>query len=412
MTKLKKLNSEQRYKLNLALDKIRNYKGRGTQLISLYIPPDKQIFDVTNYLKNELSESSNIKSKSTRKNVTAALSSILSRLKSYKTPPSNGLVLFVGHHDVGADQTDMTQNVIEPPLPITTFRYRCDSEFELDQLEEMAVSEDLYGLLVLDRSEASIGLIRGRRIEMITNFASRIPSKHSKGGQSAQRFERLIEIAAHDYFKKVGEKVNHAFLDLPELEGILIGGPGKTKDFFAEKDFLHHELRKKIIGTFNTSYTNDFGLKELANNASETLKDIDLFKEKKEMQRFLAELRKRDGGLAVYGLDAVRKSLLIGATETLILSEELRKQIVRGRCGNENKPIEMILDKDTDDISCPDCGGEFILEESCDLVEAFSNEAEAISTEIRLISGNSEEGDMLIKAFGGIAGILRYKIQL
>ena len=124
MSKLKSLTAKEQYRLKLSLEEIKKFKGRGTQLISLYIPPTKRLEDVSSYLRNELSESSNIKSKSTRKNVTSAIESILSRLKMWKVVPENGLVFFVGHHDVGANQTHMTQNCIEPPLPITTFLYR------------------------------------------------------------------------------------------------------------------------------------------------------------------------------------------------------------------------------------------------------------------------------------------------
>jgi peptide chain release factor subunit 1 len=278
MSKLKRLTAKEKYHLKLFLEEIKKFKGRGTQLISLYIPPTKRIDDVSSYLRNEFSESSNIKSKSTKKNVTGAIESILSRLKMWKEVPENGLVFFVGHHDVGANQTHMTHHYIEPPLPITTFLYRCDSDFYLDQLEDMLASEDLYGLIVIDRSEATIGLISGKQIECIHNLPSRVPSKHGKGGQSAQRFERLIEIAAHDFFKKVGERVDQAFGELDGLKGILVGGPGSTKNYFISKDFIHHELRKKVIDTFDTGYTNDFGLKELAGNAAKTIEKIELFR--------------------------------------------------------------------------------------------------------------------------------------
>ena len=301
MGELKKLNSRERYSLKLFLETIKKYRGRGTQLISLYVPPTKRPEDVSSYLRNEFSESSNIKSKSTRKNVTGAIESILSRLRMFKEIPENGLVFFVGHHDVGANQTHMTQNTIEPPLPISTFIYRCDSEFHLGQLESMLTDDDLYGLVVIDRSEATIGLISGKRIELIYNLPSRVPSKHGKGGQSARRFERLIEIAAHDFYKKVGERINQAFLELEGLKGILVGGPGSTKDYFISRDFIHHELKKKLIDTFDTGYTNDFGLKELAQNAAKTIETIELFEEKRLMERFFKEIRQAHGGLSIYG---------------------------------------------------------------------------------------------------------------
>jgi len=412
MSKLKTLDAKERYRLKLFLEEIKKYKGRGTQLISLYVPPTKRLDDVSSYLRNEFSESSNIKSKSTRKNVTGAIESILSRLKMWKVVPENGLVFFVGHHDVGANQTHMTQNCIEPPLPITTFLYRCDSEFYLDQLELMLGSEDLYGLIVIDRSEATIGLISGKQIECIHNMPSRVPSKHGKGGQSAQRFERLIEIAAHDFYKKVGERVNQAFLELEGLKGILVGGPGSTKNYFISKDFIHHELRKKVIDTFDTGYTNDFGLKELAGNAAKTIEKIELFREKRLMENFFNEIRKEHGGLSTYGIDSVRNAILVGALNTLIISEGIRKDIVVFTCETDGTTLEMITDKGEEkEKKCTECGNNMIISEKRDLVEEMTAMAESMGTEVEIISVASEEGEMLMRAFGGVAGLLRYRVN-
>ena len=412
MGELKKLNSRERYSLKLFLETIKKYRGRGTQLISLYVPPTKRPEDVSSYLRNEFSESSNIKSKSTRKNVTGAIESILSRLRNFKQIPENGLVFFVGHHDVGANQTHMTQNTIEPPLPIATFMYRCDSEFHLGQLESMLRDEDLYGLVVIDRSEATIGLISGKRIEMIYNLPSRVPSKHGKGGQSARRFERLIEIAAHDFYKKVGERINQAFMELEGLKGILVGGPGSTKDYFISKDFIHHELKKKLIDTFDTGYTSDFGLKELAQNAAKTIETIDLFEEKRLMERFFKEIRQTHGGLSIYGIQPVRTAINMGAMDILIISEGLRKDIVTYTCETDGTLKEIIMEKDeTPEIECPNCRSAMVESGRVDFVEDTTVMAESKGTGIEIVSEASEEGDMLKRAFGGVAGILRYRIN-
>ena len=83
------------YEFNQKLEELANCKGRATELVSLYIPPTKKIHDIAAYLRNEASQSANIKSKSTRKNVSAAIESITSRLKAYKAPPEKGMVFFV-----------------------------------------------------------------------------------------------------------------------------------------------------------------------------------------------------------------------------------------------------------------------------------------------------------------------------
>ena len=114
-------NSEDkaRYDFKKDMQEITNYRGRGTELISVYVPATKQISDVMAYLRNEQSQASNIKSKTTMKNVTSAIDSIAARLKTYKAPPENGVVIFCGEVPRAGDQTKMVQYVINPPEPIT-----------------------------------------------------------------------------------------------------------------------------------------------------------------------------------------------------------------------------------------------------------------------------------------------------
>ena len=231
--------SLQKYEFKQSLERIKNYRGHATELVSLYIPPDRKIYDVQSYLRNEASQSANIKSKSTRKNVSAAIESIMSRLKLYKTPPENGMVFFVGHVSKGGNQTTMVQEVVVPPEPLPTFLYRCDSGFFLEPLEGLGETKIQFGLIVIDRSEAALGLLRGATIKTLKHMYSQVPSKHGKGGQSKQRFERLIEEAAHEWYKKVAHSATECFLG-NNVEGILIGGPGATKDYFIKREYLNH----------------------------------------------------------------------------------------------------------------------------------------------------------------------------
>jgi len=402
-----------RYEFKRKLEELRSHSGRATELISLYIPPQRQIHEVVSYLRNEYSQSSNIKSKSTRKNVMAAIESISNRLKAFKKPPENGMVFFVGHTAIAGDQTQMVSHIIEPPEKITTFLYRCDSSFYLAPLEDMLTEKDVYGLIVIDRSEATLGFLKGKRITPIKNIQSLVPSKHGRGGQSQRRFERLIEIAAHEFFKKVGDLANDTFLGEKELKGLLIGGPGSTKTFFIERDYLHHELRKKIVDTFDTGYTDEYGLKELMEKASESLSGIELMKEKKLLQRFLDEIRKPDGGLAVYGEEEVLNALALGAMDTLLISEAIRKRRIKiscEKCGySEDKTV---MDKNVSLDSCPNCQSNLSVVENQDIINDLIKTAEGYGTTVELISADSEEGEMFLRAFGGIGGITRYRVEM
>jgi peptide chain release factor subunit 1 len=47
-----------------------------------------------------------------------------------------------------------------------------------------------------------------------------------------------------------------------------------------------------------------------------------------------------------------------------------------------------------------------------DLVDELSDLAEKTSATVKLISRNSEEGESLYAAFSGLAGILRYPLEI
>jgi len=403
-----------RYKFRRALEQIEEAKGRGTELVSVYVPPSKAIFDVTNYLRGEHAQSSNIKSASTKKHVTGAIESIIQRLKAYRQPPPNGLVVFVGHQDVGADQTAQIAFVLEPPEPVASFLYRCDSKFFTEPLHDMLAEKDLYGLLVIDRGEATIGFLRGKRIEIVKNMQSGIMGKHRMGGQSARRFERNIEIEVGEFFKKIAGVAEEAFLPkLEAIQGILVGGPGYSKEEFVKDGYLHHEIAKKVVPTyFDTGYTDEVqGPRELVEKAKEELRDLDLMREKQLVTRLMEEIRKSDAGLAAYGEDIVRNALELGAVDTLLLSEGLRKYRTRYRCTNCGKEFaRTFADTDTALSACPECGGKLEETARADLIEELSAKAGESGAKVELISRESEEGALLMTAFGGLAGILRYRV--
>jgi len=405
-----KMSSMDKYRFRRALEEIEQAQGRGTELVSVYVPPDRPIFDVTNYLRGEYSQSSNIKSASTRKHVMGAIDSIVNRLKQWKMPPPNGLVAFVGHKDIGADQTEMVAYVLEPPEPVPSFLYRCDSRFYTEPLHEMLAEKDLYGLIVIDRNEATLGLLAGKRIEVIKNLESLVPGKHRMGGQSARRFERLIEQAAHEFYVKVAGLATEAFLNRRELKGLLIGGPGYTKDYFVSQGYFHHELQKKVLETFDTGYTNENGLRELVEKAKDLLQGLDLMREKSLVQRLMEEIREENGGLAMYGEAQVRHALDLGAVDTVLISEGLRKLRFKVRCTNCGNEENKTLADETTLPPCPRCGGTYEVVEKRDIVEELSGLAGRTNTKVELISKDSDEGQLLLKAFGGLAAVLRYRV--
>jgi peptide chain release factor subunit 1 len=412
-------DARKRYEFKKTLEKLAAKEGSGTELITIYIPPDKQIHDVTSQLRDESGQCANIKSKQTRTNVQSAISSVLSRLKYYNRPPENGIAIFCGTIKLGGDRTNLECTIIEPPDPLGLYMYRCSSNFELEPLRQMLREKEVYGLIVIDRREAYIGFLRGNHIEPISGVTSTVPGKQRKGGQSAMRFQRLRLIAINEYYKKVGDRASEIFLAekdfFERFKGVLIGGPTPTKEEFNDGAFLHHELQKRVLGLFDVSYTNESGLPELVDAAEEALRGVEVMKEKRVMDRFFKELVK-ENGLAAYGEESIRKNLELGAVDILLLSGNLRKSRLRIRCQNcgaeEEQTVQMEPGKSAKDMefgNCEKCSAPRFLEDETDIIDEMTEIADQSNTKVEIITDDFEEGSMLYNAFGGIAAILRYR---
>ena len=394
------------YQFKKYIDEIKKLEGRGTELISVYVPPERQISDVVSYLRDEYSTSSNIKSKTTRKNVTTSIESIMSKLRYYRKPPEHGLAIFVGYIPTRGDKSDMISYFIEPPQSVTSFLYRCDSKFYLDPILPMLEKKEVYGLIVIDRAEATIGVLRGARIEVVENEDSRVPSKHHQGGQSSRRYERLIELAAHEFFTKIGEIASNSFLRESGLKGVLIGGPGSTKEFFYKKGYLQYQVQEKVIDLYDVGYTNEYGLKELVDKASQTLDQLEVSKEKRIIERLLLEIKKGTG-LAAYGDKEVSRVLREGRVDTLIISKGLKKMKFTYKCENDGNEISEIS-REEKEHNCPQCGNPMILTGQADLIEEYIELGQKSDSKIELVSDESDEGSLFLNSFGGIGAILRY----
>lgn len=404
---------QRRLRLKKALGELTSMRGMGTELVTVVVPPDRMIHLVRQHLSQESGQAVNIKSKSTRKHVADAIESAIATINRYKTPGERGIAIFVGHVIVGNNKSRLISTVIDdPPEPFTSFRYRCDSRFEVSQLEEMLIDRTAYGLFVIDRSESAYGLASGKRLHCQAHITSQVPSKHGRGGQSARRFERLIEEAAHTFFQKSAERACAYWLPMIEdLEGIIVGGPGATKDFVVKNDYFHHEIKKLIREPlFDVGYSNESGLRELIQRAGGLMDQIELDTERRLVDGFLREVM-QPLPKATYGEAMVRSALEQGAVHTLLLSEALRKRRVGWVCKPCKHEWKATQTSRSELPNCPSCDSDDIREDpdrTMDLIDEMSMLAGHTSAKVSLVSMDTEEGATLNEAFGGIAAILRY----
>lgn len=363
------MEEKERLELESSISELEGHRGRHTELISVYAPAGSNINDVIRQLEQEKSTAQNIKSKNTRKNVMDALEKLTRRLRLYKKIPINGLVVFCGNVAKQEGQQQIELWVIEPPLELRTKLYRCDQTFLLEPLKEMLKAKEVYGLITIDREEATIGLLEGKSIKKLRHITSGVPGKQKKGGQSAARFSRIREGIVKEFYKRTAEAVKEEFFNMPRLKGLLLGGPGPSKEDFLKEGQLVTALREKIMGMKDIGYADEFGLELLVEASRDILAKEAITEEKELMQKFFMLLGK-EPEKAAYGIENVKKALVIGAVDHLLISTSIDKNVITE------------------------------LEKS----------AKSTGAEVTLISTETEEG-IQFKNLGGVGAFLRFAVQ-
>ena len=364
------ITATEKLHLRKLIKELKSYRAPHTEFVSVYIPQGYELFKIIQHLAEEQGTASNIKSSSTRKNVQDALEKMVQHLRGFQKTPPNGLAVFSGNIAAGEGKQNFRVWSIEPPVPLNIRIYRCDKNFVTEILEEIMIEHMVYGLVVLDRRDAILALLKGKTIVPLQKTHSEVPGKFKAGGQSAQRFARIREGAYKDHFKKIAEYMKNQFLPLGNnLKGIIVGGPGTTVNDFLNKEYITGDLQKKIIGNKDLSYTEEFGLQELLDKSEDLLAEEEVAIEKKAVQQFFNEFRENPKKVT-YGERETVRALEMNAVNILFLSENL----------SEDKIFEL----------------EDNAQKGCSVV--------------KIISTETREGTQL-KELGGIAAILRYEIE-
>jgi peptide chain release factor subunit 1 len=392
--------------LRAITEELGKIRGRHTELVTVYVPEGYELAKIVAQIKSEQGTAMNIKSKAVRKNVEGALEKILQHLKLYKQTPKNGLAIFCGNVSDKEGVTDMEIWAIQPPEPLRTKLYRCDQIFMLDPLKDMIREKEIYGLILFDKSEATIGILKGKKIEVLKHLESIVPGKTRAGGWSANRYARIREGMMNDFMKKIGDIASQSFKEFRDFLGLIIGGPGPNKEHFAEGDYLDYEIKDKIIGIVDTSYTGEPGLREIVERSEDILAEASVTKERKILEGFFEELGK-DSGLAVYGLKETIEAMEAGNLEIMILSEDFDWIEVGFECACGEK-FKKVMDRKQKDSQKCSCGEKPEIISEKELTEEIIDSAEKMGTQVFVVSSSTNMGEQL-KELGGMVGIMRYK---
>lgn len=499
------ITPKQKQELEELVDILSSVRGRHTELVSVMIPAGFNVSVVVRQLEAEKSTAANIKSKVTRTAVEDSLERIIRELKNYKQTPKNGLAAFCGNVSQKEGVQDLKLWVYEPPRPLNVRIYRCDQVFIIEPLKEMLEATEIYGLLVIDRQEATIGILEGKQIKLITHMTSGVPGKVRAGGQclssdtlvtknngevitikdiktgdkikaldienrefvytrctkkwenkkdnyleiktntnkililsedhtifihtsnklreisanmivegaillndnkekelvtkinkinkkislidietisknffannilvhnSSQRFHRITEGLAKEFFRRVAAEMKKVFFDMPKLKGILVGGPIPTKEEFLEEGELATTLKNKVIAVKDLGYTDMHGLELLVEQSQEDIAQQELIKEKNILTKFFDTLGKHREK-AAYGVEKVKLALQRGAVELLLISKKFPK----------------------------------------DQAQELEKAANNIGAEVIIISTENQHGEQFLNLTKGVGAILRFALE-
>ncbi|KAG8970824.1 Polypeptide release factor (eRF1) in translation termination [Tulasnella sp. 419] len=406
----------QMWKVKKLIKSLNTARGAGTSMISLILPPKSQISAAQAMLTQEYGTASNIKSRVNRLSVLAAITSTQQRLKLYTRVPPNGLVLFVGTILTEEGKEKKVSFDFEPHKPINTSLYLCDNKFHTEALEELLESDSKFGFIVMDGNGSLFGTLAGNTREVIQKFTVDLPKKHGRGGQSALRFSRLRDEKRHNYVRKVGELAVQHFItnDKVNVTGLVLAGSADFKTELSQSDLFDPRLQAKVLKVVDVSYGGENGFNQAIELAAESLANVKFVQEKKLIQKYFDEIS-QDTGKYCFGVDDTLKALDMGAVETLIVWENLdiTRYTLRNAAGEEiivhankeqEKNREKFIDKST--------GLE--MEQAAEpqsLLEWFAEKYREFGANLEFVTNRSQEGAQFVKGFGGIGGILRYKVD-
>merc|ERR1712174_56854 len=285
-----------------------------------------------------------------------------------------------------------------------------------EALDELLESDDKFGFIVMDGNGSLYGTLQGNNREVLHKFSVDLPKKHGRGGQSALRFARLRLEKRHNYVRKVAELATQLFIpdgQRPNVQGIILAGSADFKSELMRSDLFDQRLQKIVLKLFDVSYGGENGFNQAIELSADTLGSVKLMKEKKLLQKYMDEIS-QDTGKYCFMVDDTLKALELGAVEDLIVWENLdvHRFVLRNSTTGENTIVHLNKEQERNESFFHDKDGtELETVEKESLVEWFANNYKNFGCNLEFVTDRSGEGTQFVKGFGGIGGILRWKVD-
>ncbi|KAJ3325440.1 translation termination factor eRF1 [Boothiomyces sp. JEL0866] len=409
-------NNVELWKVKKLIKNLEAARGNGTSMISLILPPKDQISRAVKMLADEYGTASNIKSRVNRLSVLGAITSTQQKLKLFTKVPPNGLIIYCGTILTDEGKEKKVNIDIEPFKPINQSLYMCDNKFHTQALSALLEDDAKFGFIVMDGNGTLFGTLAGSTREIIHKISVDLPKKHGRGGQSAVRFSRLRLEARHNYVRKIAELAVQFFIknDKCNVAGIVLAGSADFKTVLSQSDMFDQRLAAKIITIIDVSYGGEQGFNEAIQLAGETLSNVKFVQEKKLIRKYFDEIS-LDTGKYCFGVEDTFKALELGAVEYLILYENLETNRYVLKNPQTGEETVKILDKkgeaEASNFVDPESGVALETVEQTTLLEWLAENYKQYGCTLEFVTNKSQEGSQFVKGFGGIGGLLRYKVD-
>lgn len=306
--------------------------------------------------------------------------------------------------------------------------YLCDDSFHTEILWEQLADHgsEQFGFVVVDGNGASWFCISGNAKRELFKMEVSLPGKHSKGGQSSQRFARIREEKRLCYFKKVAEATSKCFLtadgNTVNVRGIIVAGAADIKHNVVS--LLHPKIKKAVLKVIDIQYGGNPGFHEALEACRDTLQGHRLMREIDLFHKFFESVA-QDGPVC-YGIQDTMYALEMGAVETLILWDGFRAQRyqLQNTKTTATKVVYLSANPSPGDDADDDTHATLLsLEQEdgwqmssdpgsqTDLLEWLLEHRKEKGCSLELVGDATTEGTQFSRGFGGIGAICRYRVD-
>ncbi|KAL9654574.1 hypothetical protein ABK040_006638 [Willaertia magna] len=405
----------EQWRIKKLIQNLSRYRGNGTSMISLILPPKDQIARASKMLQEEYGTASNIKSRVNRNSVLDAITSTIQRLKMITRVPDNGLVIYSGTVLTEDGKEKRVTIDLEPFKPINTSLYLCDNKFHTEPLEELLESDEKFGFIVMDGNGCLYGTLAGNTSVVLQKISVDLPKKHGRGGQSALRFARLRLEKRHNYVRRCAELAVQHFItnDRPNVSGLILAGSADFKTDLTKTDLLDQRLQAIIIKVVDIAYGGEIGFQQAIELSQECLKNVKFIREKQIIDDFFTEISK-DTNKFVFGVKETLSAMDMGAVKILIVHENLSHNRYKIKQSNGDYNIVFLTpeeEKNNTHIVDPETN-QPLEYEVVSLLEWIVENYKTKGCQLELVTDCTPEGSQFVKGFGGIGGILTYPLNM